>query len=82
MPSGDRNRLLCNDFQCVRQFACGILCRRLGPHNPPALDGEPLSQPVAPSIEVAPLKKLAPLGSVAIILFLSQLSGVAESRLG
>ena len=43
MPSRGRNRLLCDGFQCVRQFVSGILCRRLGPHNPPALDGEPLS---------------------------------------
>ena len=31
MPRRDRNRLLCNDFQCVRQFAFVILWRRLGP---------------------------------------------------
>ena len=30
-----RNRLQCNDFHCMRQFASGMLCGRLGPHNPP-----------------------------------------------
>jgi len=54
MPSGDRNHLLCNDFHCVRQFASGILCRRLGPHNPPALDREPLSQPVEGTVHPLP----------------------------
>ena len=54
MPSGDRNRLLYDDFQCVRQFASGILCRRLGPHNPPALDREPLSQPVEGTVHPLP----------------------------
>lgn len=54
MPSGDRKRLLCNDFQCVRQFASGILCRRLGPHNPPALDREALSQPVKGTVHPPP----------------------------
>ena len=54
MPSGDRNRLLYDDFQCVRQFASGILCRRLGPHNPPALDREPLSQPVEGTVRPLP----------------------------
>jgi len=54
MPRRGRDRLLCNDFQCMRQFASGILSGRLGPHNPPALDREPLSQPVEGTVHPLP----------------------------
>lgn len=46
MPRRGRNRVLRDNFQRMRQFVPRILCGRLSPHNPPALDREPLSQPV------------------------------------
>ncbi len=54
LPRPGRNRLLCNDFHCMRQFASGMLCGRLGPHNPPALDRDPLAQTVEWAVDLSP----------------------------
>lgn len=42
MPRRGRNRLLCNEFQCMRQFASGMLSGHLGPHNPRLTIEQPL----------------------------------------
>ena len=54
LPRPGRNRLLSTDFHCMQQFASGMLCGRLGPHNPPALDRDPLSQPVEGTVHPSP----------------------------